>query len=340
MRYRQARQASTDYWPGFVDALATLLLVIIFLLSIFMLAQFFLNQALTGRDERLAQLSTELAALSSELDLEQASNEELQDEVRRLRATLATAESTLASAEDEEARLRSLLAASGEEAEGLRTALTEQEARTAEAAEDVRLLNEQLAALRVQLASLQEALDIAEAKDADQEAQIANLGTRLNAALAQKVGELAAYRSEFFGRLKDALGNRDDIEIVGDRFVLQSEIFFESGSADISPAGQGELQKLATLVIGIADQIPDDLPWIIRVDGHSDRQPIATPEFPSNWHLSAARAVAVVRFLESRGVPARRLAAAGFGEYHPLDPSRSGEAYKRNRRIELKLTER
>ncbi|MCP5432160.1 MAG: peptidoglycan -binding protein [Alphaproteobacteria bacterium] len=325
-RARRARHAPPDYWPGFVDALSTLLLVIIFLLSIFMLGQFYLNQALTGRDQRLAQLSSEIATLANELSLKEAANAELGAEVKRLTATLQASQAAEGAAQLHALELESALAAA--------------QATSSQATDEATLLGDQLAALRLQFASLQEALDAAEAKDKEQEAQIVNLGARLNAALAQKVGELAEYRSEFFGKLKAALGNRTDIEIVGDRFVLQSEIFFDSASATVSPAGQVELKKLAGLIVDIAKEIPSDLPWIIRVDGHSDRQPISTPEFPSNWHLSAARAVAVVRYLESQGVPSKRLAAAGFGEFHPLDPAHTQEAYTRNRRIELKLTER
>ena len=201
-------------------------------------------------------------------------------------------------------------------------------------------MNQQLAALRRQLAALEQALEAAEAKDRESDAQIADLGRRLNSALAQKVQELARYRSDFFARLKEALGDRDDIEVVGDRFVLQSEILFASGSADISPAGQRELRKIAVAIREITAEIPSDINWILRVDGHTDATPIRTSEFPSNWHLANARALSVVQYLIDGGVSERRLSSAGFAEFHPLAEGTDEASNRRNRRIEFKLTER
>lgn len=333
---RRIRQGTADYWPGFVDAMATLLLVIIFLLSIFMLAQFYLSQAITGRDAVLESLRAQIAQLTDLLALERGQAEERE-------ATIATLSASLATAEEEQARLAGLLAEAeggGAEADALRTRLAEQEELTAEAQAQVELFNQQLAALRQQLASLEAALEAAEAKDRESQAQIADLGRRLNAALAQKVQELARARSEFFGRLRTALGDREDIEVVGDRFVFQSEVFFDSGSAALNPAGQAELDKIASAVKEIAGDLPGDINWVLRVDGHSDSQPISTAEFPSNWHLSAARAISVVRYLIGEGVPPNRLLAAGFGEFQPLARGTGAEALKRNRRIEFKLTER
>ena len=333
---RRLRQGSADYWPGFVDAMATLLLVIIFLLSIFMLAQFYLSQAITGRDEALQSMQAQIAQLTDLLALEKGRSADLESSLASLSASLATSE-------EENTRLSGLLAdaeAGGEEAAGLRAALSEQEELTAEAQAQVELFNQQLAALRSQLASLEAALEAAEAKDKESQAQIADLGRRLNSALAQKVQELARARSEFFGRLRQALGNRDDIQVVGDRFVFQSEIFFDSGSAALNPAGEAELRKIATAIKEIAKDVPSDINWVLRIDGHSDSQPISTPEFPSNWHLSAGRAISVVRFLTDEGVAPNRLLAAGFGEYQPLAAGENPDALRRNRRIEFKLTER
>ncbi len=333
---RRLRQGQADYWPGFVDAMATLLLVIIFLLSIFMLAQFYLSQAITGRDAALESLRARITELTDLLALEQGRTEDLE-------STIASLTSSLADAEAEQQRLSTLLADAqegGEEAAALRADLSEQEELTAEAQAQVELLNQQLNALRQQLASLEAALEASEAKDRESQAQIADLGRRLNAALAQKVQELAKARSEFFGRLRTALGDREDIEIVGDRFVFQSEVFFESGSADLNPEGQQELDKIAQAVKEIAGDVPPDINWVLRIDGHSDSQPISTAEFPSNWHLSAARAISVVRYLTDQGVPPRRLLAAGFGEYQPLAEGNTADAMRRNRRIEFKLTER
>ena len=333
---RRIRQGQADYWPGFVDAMATLLLVIIFLLSIFMLAQFYLSQAISGKDSVLESLRTQISQLTDLLALEQLRTSELETSLTAMTASLA-------SAEEEQARLASLLQsaeAGGEEAQALRADLTEQERLTAEAQAQVELFNQQLAALRSQLASLEAALEAAEAKDKESQAQIADLGRRLNSALAQKVQELARARSEVFGRLRVALGNRDDIQIVGDRFVFQSEVFFDSGSAALNPAGQAELDKIASAIREISGDVPDDINWVLRIDGHSDSQPISTPEFPSNWHLSAGRAISVVRYLTAQGVPPNRLLAAGFGEFQPLAAGTTAEDLRRNRRIEFKLTER
>ncbi len=333
---RRIRQGQADYWPGFVDAMATLLLVIIFLLSIFMLTQFYLSHAISGKDSVLESLRAQISQLTDLLALEQLRTSELETSLTAMTASLA-------SAEEEQTRLASLLRsaeAGGEEANALRAELTEQERLTAEAQAQVELFNQQLAALRSQLASLEAALEAAEAKDKESQAQIADLGRRLNSALAQKVQELARARSEFFGRLRVALGNRDDIQIVGDRFVFQSEVFFDSGSAALNPAGQTELDKIASAIREISGDVPDDINWVLRIDGHSDSQPISTPEFPSNWHLSAGRAISVVRYLTDQGVPPNRLLAAGFGEFQPLAAGATAEDLRRNRRIEFKLTER
>ena len=185
-------------------------------------------------------------------------------------------------------------------------------------------------------ARLNAALDAADAKAKDQQAQIVDLGQKLNRALASKVEELARYRSEFFGKLREALAGQRDVQIVGDRFVFQSEVLFPSGSAQLQPAGEKQLAEVAQRLIEIASRIPKDINWVLQVDGHTDDKPINNVVFPSNWELSAARAIAVVKFLHSQGIPNERLVAAGYGEYQPL----SAIDTARNRRIELKLTNR
>ena len=202
------------------------------------------------------------------------------------------------------------------------------------------MLNQQIAALRRQLSALENALDASEKRDKDSQGRIADLGSRLNVALAQRVQELSRYRSEFFGRLRAILGNRPDVRIVGDRFVFQSEVFFDTGQALLLPEGRDELSKIATGLMDLDKQIPSEIAWVMRVDGHTDVRPINSPLFKSNWELSSARAIAVVQYLVSLGVPAQRLVAAGFAEVQPLDVASTEDAYKRNRRIELKLTER
>ncbi|MPZ09459.1 MAG: peptidoglycan -binding protein [Kiloniellaceae bacterium] len=470
---RGGSRRSINIWPGFVDGLATLLLVVIFVLMVFMVAQFFLSIALTGKDEALTRLESEINELADLLALERSANTELRVNVEQLSAelqsSLASRESLssqlavlaeereslanqLAALTDERDRLSALIteerqererlssrlgsseeslaaarselqqsqqalaekqseldearnrlnaavarleieqqrldealaaiaagkaeledayatidadkekieaqlaelailkslrddlaerlqASEGEMEEG-RRALAEQRELSEEAQLQVTLLNRQLAALRTQLAQLSEALELSEQKNVEQEVQIADLGKRLNVALASKVQELARYRSEFFGRLREILGNRQDIRIVGDRFVFQSELLFASGSATVADEGRPQLARLASTLKGIAADIPGDLEWVLRVDGHTDRAPINTAAFPSNWELSTARAVSVVKFLVEQGIPASRLAATGFGEFQPLDGGGDEIAYRRNRRIEFKLTER
>ncbi|MEK9725258.1 MAG: peptidoglycan -binding protein [Rhodospirillaceae bacterium] len=445
-------ERSTNIWPGFVDALATLLMVIIFLLLIFVLAQFFLGQALSGRDSALQRLEDQVTELADLLALEKRANTNLTENLsqlsqqlsasvsdrddmratinalranaeesqtkmddlfqqvladketlrrqnlelaelgtdiaalRALRGELETQVSNLAArasllgklvedekvartkAEDELAstaaklkqsetdltNTRDTLQVTVEELEAARRAgqdasanlestrrtLLEEKELSASARARVALLNQQMAALRRQLANLEAALEASEKLTTEQKAQIFKLGQRLNAALASKLQELSRYRSEFFGRLRDVLGRQQGVRVVGDRFVFQSEVLFDAGSAEIGPAGQTQLAQLATTLTTIAGKIPDDIDWVLRVDGHTDSDPISTARFPSNWELSSARAIAVVRALVANGLAPNRLVAAGFGEFQPLDVKNDEIAKRRNRRIELKLTQR
>jgi chemotaxis protein MotB len=456
-----------EFWPGFVDALTTLLIVIIFLVLVFVLAQFFLNQAISGRDEALQRLHTQIAQLADLLAMEKSANAELRLNIGQLSAELqasatardealgrvsgvmserdalalklnqvtaqlaeakdkaeqATAEAQKARRDLEDAsksveadkekltvQLKDLeqlrrdidalrtvradlekqvaglaaqaeardkdLTAARDKSKELEARLSTQEERTALAQKEVaqrdirlaellaqaenekgemarekqlsadsqrqvELLNQQIAALRQQLIRISDALQIAETKVKEQDVQIVDLGRRLNAALVSKVEELARYRSEFFGRLRQVLGDRPDVRIVGDRFVFQSEVLFDVGSANLGDEGQRQMAKLAGTLRELIGRIPKDISWVLRVDGHTDRVPIHNAQFASNWELSTARAVSVVKFLIDQGVPPERLAATGFGEFQPLDSARDDEiSRRRNRRIELKLTER
>jgi len=334
---RFRRDSGMNYWPGFVDALSTLVLSVIFLLTVFMVAQFFLSQEVAGKDTALARLNAQIARLSQLLSLEQTGKSSLQDEVSKLRASLSAAES-------ERDRLRAATnqapaAASGGSDKNNQLDL-EKEA-TARAVAQIENLNQQITALRRQIAALEEALGASEKKESAAQLRIADLGQRLNVALAQRVQELSRYRSDFFGTLRDILGDRPDIRIVGDRFVFQSELFFDSGAATLRPEGRAELDKLAGALLGLEKQIPSDINWVLRVDGHTDVRPLAaTSPFKSNWDLSAGRAISVVQYLISKGVAPARLAAAGFGEFQPIDAGTTDQALAHNRRIELKLTER
>jgi chemotaxis protein MotB len=337
---RGRRERSIDYWPGFVDALSTLVLGVIFLLSVFVVVQFYLSQEVTGKDTALQRLNAQIAQLTEFLSMEKSSKTTLEETLAALRANLSGAES-------ERDRLKGLSEAAGSgaaaaqgRASALANELDAEKRLSSRALSQVELLNQQIAALRRQLASLEDALDVSEKKDREAQTRISDLGQRLNLALAQRVQELSRYRSEFFGRLRAILANRPEIRIVGDRFVFQSELFFDVGAAALRPEGRAELDKLATALLDLDKQIPQELPWVLRVDGHTDVRPIASAQFPSNWELSAARAISVVQYLVGKGVSPQRLVAAGFGEFQPLDTSLNDDAYRRNRRIELKLTER
>jgi chemotaxis protein MotB len=333
---RRARGGTINYWPGFVDALSTLLLAIIFLISVFMLGQFFLAREISSRDTVLDRLNRQIAELTDLLALERSGHRATQDTVTAL-------QSTLQSAEAERSRLQGLVASGGDaqaRASELDAAVEAERQATGRALTQVELLTQQIAAMRRQLAALEEALAASENRDRESQARIADLGSRLNIALAQRVQELARYRSDFFGRLRQILGNRQDIRIVGDRFVFQSEVLFPAGQASLRPEAGPEIDRVASAILELNREIPPDIPWVLRVDGHTDQRPIATAQFPSNWALSSARAIAVVQALIARGVPPQHLVAAGFGEFQPLDTGTTEEAYARNRRIELKLTER
>src|ERR1700761_1871602 len=342
MALARSRRSETgfNYWPGFVDALSTLVLSIVFLLSVFLVVQFFLSQEVTGKDKALQQLNVKIAELNDLLSLEKLGKITLEDQLSQMRAGLA-------SAEGERDRVKGLyegLAGAGNDAASrageLNKALDSEKQVTARALAQIEVLNQQISALRRQLAALEEALQTSEKRDRESQGRIADLGQRLNVALAQRVQELSRYRSEFFGRLRAILGNRPDIRIVGDRFVFQSEVFFDTGQAQLLPEGRAELDTLASALIDLDKKIPSEIAWVLRVDGHTDVRPINSPIFKSNWELSAARAISVVQYLVSLGVPAQGLRAAGCPEFQPLDPAATEDAYKRNRRIELKLTER
>ncbi|HHG90070.1 MAG TPA: peptidoglycan -binding protein [Devosia sp.] len=338
MRTARRRADRMDYWPGFVDAMASLLLVIIFLLSLFMLAQFFLSQEILGKDSALSRLNTQIAELSDLLQLEQANSADLE-------TTIASLSATLAGTQGERDRLLTQLAGLGEgddkdaQISALSSELLSEQQLSSEANAQVALLNQQLAALRTQISALEQALEASESRDTESRTQIADLGRRLNLALAQRVQDLSRYRSDFFGRLREVLAGRTDVRIVGDRFVFQSEVLFSAGEASVSTQGAAEISKLAEAILQLEAEIPPEINWVLRIDGHTDRRPISTVQFPSNWELSAARAISVAKLLVAEGVSPTRLVAAGFGEYSPIDPADNEEAYRRNRRIEFKLTE-
>ena len=373
------RREGADYtWPGYVDALTTLLMVLIFLLSIFSVAQFTLSTVLSSRETAIDSLNKQVGDLVSQLSLEKRSAEDLAKDVARLtllsrklqaEREKLTADVTSAQAERDRlaamlkdatqqveaktsettdmqkeierqklelTRLAAALAAANNEKGKLFSDLTEEQKQTAEQKAAVVRMTAELNALKDELSRLNAALEAADAKAKEQNAQIIDLGQKLNRALASKVEELARYRSEFFGKLREALAGQRDVQIVGDRFVFQSEVLFPSGSAQLQPGGEKQLGAVAPRLIEISKKIPADIPWVLQVDGHTYNKPINTREFPSNWELSAARAIAVVKFLNAQGIPNDHLVAAGYGEFQPLSMMDTA----RNRRIELKLTNR
>jgi chemotaxis protein MotB len=369
------RRRGVDFWPGFVDALSALLMVLVFLLMVFSIGQFVLSEAISGRDKALTQLNLELAALASALSMEQTARTQALSQIEELSASLARtegdrdalrlrldetsasltqAEAQLETSTSEVARLTADINALAElkrqleaeiagrlaDLEETRDRLTVQTELSARSAAQVELLNRQMAALRQQLDEITGALELARAASEKKDLQIDDLGRQLNLAMADKVQQLSRYRSEFFGKLREILGTRDDIVIVGDRFVVQSELLFETASDEIGEGGRAQLDRLARVLNEVVAEIPSDIDWVLRIDGHTDARPIRSARFPSNWELSTARAIAIVKHLVASGIPAHRLAATGFGEFHPLDRGSSEAALARNRRIEIQLTNR
>ena len=384
-----ARRPDSYTWPGFVDALATLLMVIIFVVLVFVLIQVNLAYRVSGQDATLNTMREQIASLGEMLNVERNQNADLSAELDRITsqllsaeesrddlsaqlvtvmATLQQREDALASADDAlkdrnseiarlnaeqaatssdlattlkelEARLAALLAAQAE-LQQKAGQISDLEGETAASRAEVVQMANAMTALRQRLEDLQSLLTDKEAQAARDKIAIASLGKSLNNALATRVQELQRFRSEFFGRLSEVLEGREDVQIVGDRFVFQSEVLFAQGQAAIGPEGQTQLAELAVVLNQIAADIPADINWVLQVEGHTDDIPVRAGRFTDNWDLSTERALEVVRFLAERGLDANRLAAAGYGEFQPLDPSGNGAARRRNRRIEIKLTQR
>ena len=398
----KARQ-TTDIWPGFVDALATLLILIIFVLLVFVLGQFFLAQALSGRDAALEILSGQVSELAEMLSLEKTKNDNLvidlqtiskeldnsnqqivllneendflkdkvqnldsqvsanKEVIEKLEITVLNNENKIKNDEKIISKQKKELAILNNNIKSLETLrdnlekkISQLDKQLVNRNEDIikekeisiqararaTFMSQQLEILRNELNSLSQALDASDALSKEQKAQISDLGKRMNRALASKVQELQRYRSEFFARLRNILGSRPGVRVVGDRFVFQSEVLFQSGSAELETEGQIQLQQLAETLLEISKEIPKEINWILRIDGHTDNIPIKTEKFPSNWELSTARAISVVKFIIKQGIPENRLVAAGFGEFQPLDNNQTILARSKNRRIELKLDQR
>jgi len=409
-------------WPGYVDVLSALLMVVIFVLMIFTVAQFMLSEVLYSQKNELAilhnqiselaellglekekssQLGTEVSRLSdviiglsedreflmaqvadysaqSEIDRTQRKKQmltitslnediialtqvkdELEQKVAGLAASLSDKDYQISMLRDRSKALVDRLADKTEMTilaqekieeqdiriqalsvvlESQKEAISQERQLSAGARAEVALLSDQITKLQAQLKMISDALTLTKLQGRKKDEKIAELGKQLNIALVRKVNELQKYRSEFFGRLRKVIGNNPAVQIQGDRFVLQAGLLFESGSSDLGTQGTVHLTTLANTLLQISREIPNEINWILRIDGHTDRIPIKTEKFASNWELSAARAVSVVRFLSQKGIPEKRMAAAGFSKYHPIDTADTSEAYRKNRRIEIKLT--
>ncbi|MBX7146225.1 MAG: peptidoglycan -binding protein [Alphaproteobacteria bacterium] len=393
---RTKKKSYYDPWPGFVDVLSTLLMVVIFVLMVFAVAQFTLNQLLNDKDKTINTLGKKLSELEKILSIEQKTSTDLKKQIQNLTLQLDDITSNrnflnqqLTELKNEKENLSSKLILSNKNLDDYQNQLksinkefidtfkiidvnqskiemlvgdivtlksmrdelaknvlnnennlNNDSSLPNEASIQFAILNQQILLLRKQLQFIQSVLDTTEQKLKDKDLKIEDLGTKLNIALANKINELARYRSDFFGKLRDVIGERMDIHIVGDRFVFQSEVLFESGSADLQSGGQEQLQKLAKTLLNISQSIPSDIDWILRVDGHTDKRPIETAQFHSNWELSTARAISVVQYLITQGIPENRLAAAGFAEFRPLEKGDDEISLQHNRRIELKLDQR
>ena len=381
-RIGNARRVENFTWPGFVDALATLLMVIIFVLMVFVLIQVNLAYRVSGQDATLGEMRQQLASLGELLNIERrasadlsanlaqitiqlnasnANRDELQAQLTSVQTAIAARNSQIANLTEKQVDTEAALAAARNSLEERLGALQLTEgqlamakaqnqsaanlidalrAETTASKAEIAKMTGALAALRLRIEELTSLLAEKDRQAMRDKVAIASLGRSLNNALASRVQELQRFRSEFFGRLRDVLKGRDDVEIVGDRFVFQSEVLFAQGQAEIAAEGQDQLAKLAVALADIATKIPEDINWVLQVDGHTDDVPIRAGRYADNWDLSTERALSVVRFLNQQGLPANRLAAAGYGEFQPLDAADNDDARRKNRRIELKITQR
>ena len=354
MRRRAEPPGSFNVWPAFTDVLGGLVVVLIFLITIFVIGEVVISREIMGKDSAIGQLARIVEQLESLVGDERAENERLRQRIGGLESLLGERDQAIAGLEDELAgaynqneRLAGVLAATEADLEKVEAAKAELEGDMLDAVRQLALINRQAALIRAEMQRLNRALLASEDErerlagviDA-QALRIEEMDQLIKARLLDRVEELEGYVSEFFARLRAVFADNQDIQVEGDRFIFQSEVLFASGSADLSTAGQGDLDKFAQVFRDLLPQIPDQLPVIVQVQGHTDRVPIRTSRFANNWELSTQRAVEVVQYLIDQDVPPERLAAVGMGEHHPLDPADTPEAYRRNRRIEIKITSR
>ncbi|MBW7472082.1 peptidoglycan -binding protein [Marinobacter sp. F4218] len=336
---RRGRSA-TNVWPGYVDALSALLMLVIFMLLIYVVSQLYLSQTLSDRNTELARLNQRLNEISQLLGLEKSRSEALEQQISASQERSDDLQQRLELTRNQLMQQTATAEAQSERLANLNDEVSEKDELSASQQAMIMRLSNQIASLQAQLKQITAALKLQEQETAEKEGELEEVSRRLNTLLAERVNQLEQYQSEFFSRLRDILADNENIRVVGDRFLLPSELLFASGSAQLGEDGKRELDKLAGVLLDVVGSIPEDIDWILRIDGHTDLIPINTPQFPSNWELSTARAVAVVRYLADQGVPENRMVAAGFGEFFPVASGTSPEALQKNRRIELKLTDR
>jgi len=344
---RRRSRSNINVWPGYVDALSALLMLVIFMLLVYVVSQLYLSQTLSDRNSELASLNQRLNEISQLLGLEQDKSEALEQQMLTVQSSFSDSQAQNEDLQDrlEASRNQLMQQTADAEARAERLAnmnqeLDDKDELSVGQQNMIMRLSNQIASLQNQLQQITTALNLQKEMTADKEGELENVSRRLNTLLAERVNQLEQYQSEFFSRLRNILAANENIRVVGDRFLLPSELLFASGSAQLGTEGKRELDKLAGVLLEVVKTIPADLDWILRIDGHTDRIPINTPQFPSNWELSTARAVSVVRYLAGQGVPQNRMVAAGFGEFFPVAQGTTADALQKNRRIEIKLTDR
>jgi len=363
------RRRHVDYtWPGFVDALSSLLMVIIFVLMIFVLSQFFLSQKMSGQDEALIKLKTNLIELSELLSLERQSTTQLtshlsilENKIVKLKNKLELENKLNKKNQDELVKNKVLIDFNDKKIKELEQTLdlkikaillsknnmkkknfeiVEKNDFLKASKEEINRLVSASIKLRNKLSQLQALLSVYKAKDKKDKVKTLNIGKDLNSALARKVEELQKFKSEFFGRVKELIKDRPEIRIVGDRFVFQSEVLFSIGSVEIGSKGQLEMVKLASTLMEIEKSLPTDIDWILQIEGHTDNLSVrAGQTYKDNWELSTKRALSVLRFLIKQGIKPSRLSASGYGSFQPIDKNNNKNAREKNRRIEMKITQ-
>ena len=354
MRLSRKNIYEINIWPGFVDVLGTLLIVTIFTVLISTITQIYFNDQLEIKRGEITSLDSQVDALLKQINLEVKEKKKIQTKLKSLSAELNKLKTDKLNIDEKLSKSQYSLKIKEKELNqiiGERSRLLDnmqvknQELKSLyEKEEENKLtifeLNRNVDKLNKRLAELSKLLIASEEEDKKNKIEIENLGKRLNQALASKVQELSKYQSIFFKKVKEAVGDREDVIISGDRFIFPSEIFFESGSDIIQSNGMEKLSNIASSLNEISQNIPIDIDWVLRIDGHTDKMPISNNEFKSNWHLSSSRAINIVNFLIKNGISPGRLVAAGFGEFSPLVEGNNEIAYQRNRRIEIKLTTR